>query len=472
MKKYYITTAIPYPNGKPHLGFSWEATATDVLARYHRARGNDVYFLTGTDEHGLKVFQASQQAGVSFQEFVDRNSAEFIKLRDTLDISYDDFIRTTDQNKHYPGVIKLWNECLKAGKIYKKKYVGLYCVGCEEFKSPKDLEDGLCPEHKTAPEKVEEENYFFKLTDFTEEIRKIIESNQLVIVPETKRNEVLALLKQGTEDFSASRPTERIPWGIPVPGDKSQTIYVWFDALVNYISAIGYGRDEQEFTKWWPADVHVIGKGVSRFHTIYWPAMLLAANLPLPKTVLVHGYVTIGGEKISKSAGNVVSPEDITEKYGTATKDALRYFLIRYISLADDGNFSFEDFERVYNADLANGLGNLVSRVAKLCESNNISEEKSDFTISEEVAELITNYKLNEALSYIWGQISDTDRLINLQKPWTLEGEELEKSVKELVLHIKQVAHNLKPFMPETSEKILQQFSGEIKSAPPLFPRI
>ena len=325
--KFYITTAIPYPNGKPHVGFGLEILQADVLARYHRLLGEDVWFLTGTDEHGLKVFRSAQEEGIGFQEYVDRNSAEFAKLKPVLNISYDDFIRTTDRKRHWPGAQQLWRT--DSGDIYSKEYEGLYCVGCEAFINKKDLVDGECPEHHSKPEIVKEKNYFFKLTKYKKKIKELIESDELKIVPATRKNEILNLLKD-SEDFSVSRPVEKISWGIPVPDDPTQVQYVWFDALANYITAIGYGRDEETFRKWWPADVHVIGKGIFRFHAIYWPAMLLAAGLPLPKSIYVHGYISIDGEKISKSLGNVISPEEAVSKYGV---DSVRYYLLRLRSL-------------------------------------------------------------------------------------------------------------------------------------------
>lgn len=471
MSKFYLTNAIPYPNGKPHLGFGLEATISDTLARYHKLKGDETFFLMGTDEHGLKVYQTAQKEGVDFQEYVDKNAKPFQDLKDVLNISYDKFIRTTDKEEHWPGAIKLWEECFKAGAIYKKSYEGLYCVGCEEFKNEKDLVDGLCPDHKVAPEKVEEENYFFKLSDYADQIKAKIDSGEFKIAPEKRKNEVLSMLKQA-EDFSISRPRNRISWGIPVPGDDSQTIYVWFDALSNYISAIGYGRDEKEFEKWWPADVQVIGKGISRFHAIFWPAMLMAANLPLAKVLLIHGYVNIEGEKISKSLGNVVSPSDVLEKYGQNFKDALRFYLLRYIPTDDDGNFSYEEFERVYNADLANGLGNLVARVAKLCEKIEFEAPEITQSFDPEVESSVDNYKFHEALSWIWSIISLADQRVNQEKPWEQEGDALKETLDELVRLIQRVAFNLQPFMPETSEKILKQFSGKIKSQESLFPRI
>jgi methionyl-tRNA synthetase len=472
MNKYYITTAIPYPNGKPHLGFGFEVIIADVIARYHRLIGDNVHMLAGTDEHGLKVFQSAQKEGLTFQEYVDKNSQEFIDLKEVVNFSYDDFIRTTDQKKHWPGSLKLWEECLKAGKIYKKTYTGLYCVGCEEFKQEKDLVNGECPEHKKAPEKVEEENYFFKLTDFADQIKEKIESGEINIYPESRKNEVLGLLKQGCEDFSVSRPSSRIPWGVPVPNDESQTMYVWFDALANYITAIGYGQNEEEFNKWWPADLHVIGKGISRFHAIFWPAMLLTANLPLYKNLLIHGYVNIGGEKISKSLGNVISPQDVLEKYGETARDPLRYFLLRYITIAEDGNFSYEEFERSYNGELANGLGNLVARVAALAQKNNLTAPEKELSLFSEVEGAINSFKLNEAVNFIWSKISEADKKINEEKPWELEGEKAKEVLTDLVQKIQQIAYNLQPFLPETAEKILNQYKGEIKTSAPLFPRI
>ncbi len=472
-KNYYITAAIPYPNGKPHIGFGLEVIIADVIARYHRLVGDNVHFLNGTDEHGLKVITSAQKEGVSFQDYVDRNTPEFQKLKDILNISYDDFIRTSDKQKHWPGAIKLWNKCLEAGKIYKKKYAGLYCVGCEEFKTEKDLVDGVCPEHKIAPERVEEENYFFKLSDYTEQIKKIIESDEYQIIPTSRKNEVLGLLKQGAEDFSISRPKTRIPWGIPVPDDDSQIFYVWLDALANYITAIGYGRDEEEFSKWWPAEIHVIGKGISKFHGLYWSAILLAASLPLPKKLLVHGYVNIGGEKISKSLGNVISPSDVLEKYPTLNRDSLRYFLLRYIPTAgDDGDFTYEDFERVYNADLANGLGNLVARTAKLAEKNNLTSPEPPTSFNPKLEILIQEFKFNEGLQHIWSEIGEADKIISDKKPWELDQTTATPVLSDIINRIQHIAFNLHPFLPETSEKILKQFSGQIKSSEPLFPRI
>lgn len=480
MNKFYITTAIPYSNDKPHIGFALEIIQADVFARYNRKFGNEVFFLTGVDEHGLKVFQSAKKAGVDFQDFVDKNSAEFAKLKQILNISNDDFIRTTDRERHWPGAQKLWKQ--SSEDIYIKEYEGLYCVGCEAFITEKELIDGLCPEHKIEPELVKESNYFFRLSKYKNNIRNLIERDELKIIPETRKNEVLNLLDDA-DDFSISRPKEKIPWGVPVPGNEAQIMYVWFDALANYITAIGYGRDEDNFRKWWPADLHVIGKGILRFHVIYWPAMLLSAGLDLPKSIFVHGYVTINGEKISKSLGNVISPEDITKEYGI---DPLRYYLLREIPSYEDGDFSLEKFKARYNGDLANNLGNLVSRVQKLVEDNFEGEVKIDEAkISDEIKkqaadakdkwrEGIENFKLHDSLAAVFSLSSFANQYIDFHKPWTLiedNPQHLNEVMENAVFLILKTADLLEPFLPDTSAKIKDYFE---KGQPLdiLFPKI
>lgn len=489
MEKFYITTAIPYPNGQPHIGFALEIVQSDIVARYRKQAGDDVFFLTGVDEHGLKVYQTAQKEDVGFQEYVDRNSEEFRKLKETLNISYDDFIRTTDQVRHWPGAQKLWLE--NKADIYLKEYSGLYCIGCEEFKTEKELADGKCPEHGTVPEIVEEKNYFFKLTKYKDEIRKLIKSDKLKIVPESRKNEVLNILKD-SEDFSISRPKEKISWGIPVPEDPDHVQYVWYDALANYITAVGYGRDEELFKKWWPAEIHLIGKGILRFHAIYWIAMLLSAKLPTPKSILVHGYVSVEGEKISKSLGNVISPKTLTEKYGI---DPVRYFLLREIPSTEDGDFSESKLVDRYNGDLANNLGNLVSRFAKLVEtkidgnlhreSNHLNQEVRQKIESTEkaVAEHIENFKLHEAVAKVFSLFSFANEYINEQAPWS---EAHPDHLNETFINLGEILvwanYLLWPFLPETSEKvakILGQSSVTkswnkitINASEALFPRI
>ena len=365
-KKFYITTAIDYVNGLPHIGHALEKIQTDVVARYHRSLGENVLFLTGTDENSLKNVQAAEKEGITVQELVDRNSQVFYNLKDVLNLSFDDFIRTTEK-RHIEGVEKLWKACQK--DIYKKTYEGLYCVGCEAFYKESELVNGLCPEHKKAPELVKEENYFFKLSKYQNQLKELIEKNEFKIIPETRKNEVLSFINSGLEDICISRSKERAHgWGIPVPKDPNQIVWVWFDALANYITAVGYDLDEKMFQDLWPADIHFVGKGILRFHAVYWPAMLLSAGLALPKSIFVHGYITVDGGKMSKSIGNVINPIELVKKYGT---EPVRYFLLREMPPTQDGDFTYEKFEDRYTADLARGLGNLVARVIALAQNPN-----------------------------------------------------------------------------------------------------
>jgi len=473
-KKFYITTTIPYVNSNPHIGHALEFVQTDVLARYYRQLGEDVFFLTGTDENSLKNFQAAQEEKISTQELVDRNAHVFKKLGPALNLSFDDFIRTTEK-RHIQGAQKFWQACQK--DIYKKKYQGLYCIGCEMFFKESELENGLCPDHKTKPEVIKEENYFFKLSNYQKELEKLIELDQLEIIPIKRKNEVLSFIKSGLEDFSISRSAERgNGWGIEVPGDNSQRMYVWFDALTNYITALGYGlNDLKEYRKYWPSAFHCLGKGVSRFHAIYWPAMLLSAGLEPPKKLFIHGYLTIKGKKISKSIGNVIDPFELVEKYKT---DPVRYFLLREFSSTEDGDFNIKRLEERYNSDLANGLGNLVSRVLTLSEKVKIVSSKG---LSKEIKSTQEKYhqameeiKFNEALESVWQLIGVCDEYIEKNKPWELSKNNLEKFnsiINDLLATIKEIANLLKPFIPETSEKILKQIK-ENKKGGTLFPRL
>ena len=365
--RWYVTTAIPYVNAQPHIGFAFEAILTDALARYHRQRSEDVRFLTGTDENSLKNAQAAEKEGVPTAELVERNAAHFHALRESLNLSFDDFIRTSVEARHLEGVAKLWEACDRSGDIYSRPYKGLYCVGCEQFYTEDELIDGLCPEHQTKPELVEEKNYFFRLSRYADQLRELIESDQLKVVPQTRKNEVLSFIRSGLQDFSVSRSRARArDWGIPVPGDPEQVMYVWFDALGNYITALDYANESELYQHYWvenPNRVHVIGKDIVRFHVIYWPAMLLSAGVPLPTAVFTHGFVNIGGRKMSKSLGNVVDPVELAQTYGT---DALRYYLLREVSPFEDGDFTLERFIRSYNADLADQLGNLLNRVVSM----------------------------------------------------------------------------------------------------------
>ncbi len=362
-KKFYITTSIAYTNMTPHIGFALEVIQADVISRYHRFLAEDVFFLTGTDEHGAKVAKAAKEAGKVPKKFCDEISAKFRDLKKILNLSNDDFIRTTDKKRHLPTVKKVWLKLKENNDIYKKKYKGFYCLGCEAFITKKDLKDGKCLIHQREPEIIEEENYFFHLSKYSKEIENILANDKIKIIPKTRKNEMLNFLKQGLEDISFSRPRKDLKWAIPVPNDPSASVYVWVDALVNYLSAIGYVDDEKKFKKYWPADVHCIGKDIQKFHCLIWPGILLSLGLPLPKTIFVHGFITIAGQKVSKSLGNVIDPFELVKKYGT---DAVRYFLLREIPPTEDGDFTYQKFERRYNSDLAGGLGNLVARIITL----------------------------------------------------------------------------------------------------------
>lgn len=476
-KKYYITTSIAYVNAAPHLGFALESAQADVLARYHRQRGEDVFFLTGTDEHGAKVVKAAGVASLDPKSFVDKNSEFFRGLKNILNLSWDNFIRTSDQKVHWPAAQKIWQALDKSGDIYKKKYRGLYCVGHEAFITEKDLTDGKCKDHQAKPEVIEEENYFFRLSKYVGEIESKINGGELKILPEGRKNEVLGLIKDGVEDVSFSRPRKDLSWGIPVPGDDEHTMYVWCDALTNYLSGVPADK--------WPADVHLIGKDILRFHALLWPGMLLSAGLPLPKEILVHGHITVDGQKMSKTLGNVIDPVELVKKYGV---DPVRYYLLREIPSSEDGDFSYEKFEERYNGDLANGLGNFAARVLTLGEKlGEIKNQNTDEVIAQKIEtvrktvdEKVLNFKLHDALAAIWEIISLGDSYVNDHKPW--DQSQSEKHRQEIIFNAVVILDNaaalLLPFLPETSQKITAsiqwtlQSSLRVKKISNLFPRI
>ncbi len=474
MDKVFITCAIPYVNASPHVGHALEFVEGDTIARYHKLLGKEVLLLSGGDENALKNVQAAEEAKIPVQEFVDKNTEIFFDLTKKLNCEFDVWQKGSDKVHHYPSSQKLWKLCKKNGDIYKKKYEGLYCIGCETFYSPEELnENGECFEHPGKKlQKVSEENYFFALSKYQKKLIQLIQSDELKIIPETRKNEVLSFLREPLQDISISRTNERAKnWGVPVPGDPSQRIFVWFDALNIYQSGIGFGWDEKKYKKYWPADVHVIGKGIIRFHAVYWPAFLLSAGLELPKSIFVHGYLTVNGQKMSKTVGNVVDPNEFIEKYGA---DALRYYLLAKVSPFGDGDFSEEKLKEAYNSDLANGLGNLVARVAKLCETGKLEfEPYKEFDLSKPVEERIAEYKFNDAISVIWAVIDEANTTLNNDAPWALTGKQLKDAIEKQVVRIRQIAEDLKPFLPETAEIIEKQFAGpKIKSEAPLFPRI
>ncbi len=471
MNKFYITNSIPYVNAQPHIGHALEFIQSDVVNRYQRLLGNEVFYLCGSDENAIKNVQAAEKENKDIQSFIDEHAKEFQKLAEALQIHFDVFQKGSSSN-HHAASQELWKLCAKNDDIYKKSYKGLYCVGCEEFKSKSELnENGECFEHPGKQlEEVEEENYFFKLSKYQDFLLNLIQTNTYEIVPEFRKNEIVSFIKSGLEDFSISRSNKRAKnWGVPVPGDPDQRIYVWFDALNIYQSGIGFSSNNDTYQKWWPADLHVIGKGIIRFHAVYWPAILHSAGLEVPKKLFVHEYFTVNGQKMSKTLGNVVNPLDMIEKYGS---DALRYYCLAKISPFQDGDFSEEKLKEAYNSDLANGLGNLAARVAKLAENNKLTFEDTHPSLDPDVANFMEKFQFNVALESQWQEIAKADRLLNDKKPWKLSSEEANPILVDIIKKIRTIAFSIQPFLPETSEKILKQFSGEIKSSAPLFPRI
>ncbi len=466
-KTFYITTAIAYVNAPPHMGHALEFIQADAIARYKRMMGFDVYFLTGTDEHGVKMYNTAKKAGRDTKELALENAEIYKSLKGTLKLSYDDFIQTTDQKRHWPACQKLWRKLVESDDIYKKEYEGLYCEGCELFMKESELEEGNCPIHKKPPIQSKEENYFFRLSKYSDKIVELVESDQLKLTPENRKNEFLNLAKEGLHDVSFSRPREVLPWGIDVPDDESQVMYVWCDALTNYISALGYADEADLFKKYWPVDVHLIGKDIVRFHAGIWIGMLLSAGVEIPKSILIHGFITHNGEKMSKTLGNVVDPIKTAEKYGS---EALRYYLLREIPIGRDGDFNDELFVERYNSDLANNLGNLVNRLHTLISRNNISDfdfhkyaepyqRRVDETWKKYVRDM-DEYNIHEAIFHTWRLIDYANKMLEEEKPWSLlkSDEEKGKAVLCNLLEIlRHISILISPFIPDTSVKIRQQ---------------
>ena len=473
--KFYFHSAIPYVNASPHIGHAQEFVLSDVIRRYQKLQGNDVLYLSGADENGLKIVQAAEKAGILPQKFCDIHQQEFLDLAQKLGVHFDVWQRGTDKAHHVVSSQKLWELCAKTGDIYKKKYEGLYCVGCEVFYTPDELDqNGECFEHPGKKlENVSEENYFFRLSKYQKFLEDLIQSDTLKIIPQIRKNEALSFIRKGLEDFSISRSIARAKnWGVPVPNDPKQIIYVWFDALNIYYSGIGSGWDEKLFNTWAPADLMIIGKGILRFHAVYWISILKSASLPIPKELFVHGYLTVDGQKMSKTVGNVVDPIKILNQYGT---DAVRYYLAREIPSYSDGDYSDRRFKELYNADLANGLGNLVARVAKLAEGKSLqlSAISNQLINKGDYKKALEEYRFNDALAYVWGKVKGADKYIDANEPWKLSGDALTKVLEQAINQILEIATLLQPFLPDTAEKILTQFqSSSIKSQAPLFPRI
>jgi methionyl-tRNA synthetase len=491
MSRFYITNAIAYVNGDPHLGHALELVQTDVLARHRRLRGDDVRYLSGTDENALKNVQAADAAGLGAAEFVAARSDLFEGLREPLSLSYDDFIRTSADPRHQPGVERLWRACADAGDLELRAYTGRYCGGCEAFLDETDLADGVCLEHGTPPEPVEERNWFFRLSRHAEALGTAIESGALAIEPEHRRNEVLAVLRSGLADFSVSRPRERARgWGIPVPGDPSQVIYVWFDALANYVTALGYGNGGGDYARWWHDGgerVHVVGKGITRFHALYWPAILRSAGEPLPTRILVHDYVTVEGRKLSKSLRHAADPGALAARYGT---DALRWWVVRDVPRSGDADFREEQLARRAN-ELADGLGNLVSRAVALAArdggipsnwhpSRAPSGTICDPGLADAVAAVpaavdagLGRFDLRAAAAALWSAVEEANRFVSARRPWELDGEARAAVLADVLAACAVIAAELAPLLPDGAERIAAALeSGDPAAARRLFAKV
>ncbi len=498
----YVTTSIPYVNGRPHIGHALEDVQADLFARYRRQRGLRTRLQTGSDDNSLKNVLAAESEGLSVAALVERNARGFRELADALDVAYDGFIRTSVDAAHRAGVTALWQACAAAGAIDKRHYRGLYCVGCEQFYTPDELTlGGLCPEHLTRPDVVEEENYFFRLSRYADELRRLITTGELRVAPESRRNEALSFIERGLEDFSISRSAARARgWGIPVPDDPTQVMYVWFDALGNYITALGYGTaDVHPYETFWATSqerLHVIGKGIVRFHAVYWPAMLLAAGLPLPSTVFVHGYLTVEGRKISKSLGNAVDPRELVARYGA---DAVRWYLLREAAPGADADFSVARLVTRYNTDLADDLGNLLNRANSMLHRYRAGVTPTPPTdpaalpdagalaviaaeLPDRIARAMDLFDPRLALDAVWALVVGANRLVDSAKPWTLHksekagateaGEALDAVLYALLEAVRVAAVHLEPFVPAVAARILTQLNAPVAADHPYAARV
>ncbi len=486
MNKNFISTAIDYVNAPPHIGHALEKIFADVFARRKRLLGDGVFFLSGADENSLKNVRAAEKAGVSVAEFVSANTEKFLALKSVFNLSYDDFIKTTEE-RHVLGVQKLWRACEK--DIFKKTYSGLYCVACETFYKEDELvENGVCPVHSAKPEFMEEENYFFRLSKYQDKLKELIENDKIKIFPQSRKNEILSFINGGLEDICVSRSSERASgWGIDVPDDPSQKIWVWFDALSNYITALGFAGNGKEFQAWWEKNnnkIHIVGKDILKFHAVYWPAMLLSAGVAVPDKIFAHGFLTVNGQKMSKTLGNVVDPFELAEKYGA---DAVRYFFLAEFPAIDDGDFTIEKFENRYNADLANGIGNLFERILAMVLKYGVKDIDLD-DADPAILDLISrteesylgkteNFQFHEALKDVLAFAGEMDKYINDKKPWALPKEknkESDKIFSGLMFGLEKLVFWLKPFMPAKMERAENHLKnlGSNEEKLNLFPRI
>ncbi len=474
-KPRYITTTLPYVNAEPHIGFGYELVVADTLARYWRLLGHDVFFTTGTDEHGQKIAEKADSEGIPRQEYVDTYAAKFADLKGALNISNDNFIRTTDAS-HKVAAQAIWNKCVEKGDIYKKTYKGLYCVGDEMFLRDSDLVNGRCPNHPNVdPVEIEEENYFFKLSNYQTKLTEYL-SDPARTLSESYRAWALQFVTAGLEDLSISRSKKRMDWGIPVPGDDDHVMYVWFDALTNYISTLGWPNDvDGNFKKFWVEGetVQLAGKDQVRFQSIIWQAMLMSADVPTTDTICYHGFINSGGQKMSKSLGNTISPYELVDRYGT---DATRYLLLRHVHPFDDTDITWERLDAWYTADLVNGLGNLVARVMKMAETHLEApiNQPDLVNFAFEYTDAFSSFAVHSAIEYIWRRIGILDERITAEEPFKLvktDAESAKGNIKELVAEVYAIAHLLNPFMPSTSE-IIKVAVGENKKPNNLFARL
>lgn len=453
-KTYYITTTLPYVNAVPHIGFALEIVEADVLARYHRLLGENVIFNTGTDEHGVKIYRKSREEKKDPQAYCDEMEPHWKALKDLLNLSYTHFIRTTNAD-HMVAAQELWRRCDANGDIYKKEYKVKYCVGCELEKMDSELAKGKCPEHPHQDiEYIQEDNYFFRWSHYQQKLLDLYEKNPEFVIPKKRLNEIRAFIERGLEDFSISRLKEKMPWGVSVPGDGEHVMYVWFDALTNYISTLGWPNDEENFRKWWPG-VQIAGKDNLRQQSAMWQAMLMSAGIEPSKQIYINGFISVDGQKMSKSLGNVIAPSELIEKFSV---DGTRYLLLSLGALGEDFDVSWEKMIEKYNADLANGLGNLVSRVVTLGGATPNSQlPTSNLEFPKKFRVLLDEARIYDALEYIWERVRAANKYIDEMKPWELKktdeekfGEVMEKLFKDL----RRVAFLLMPFLPETSERI------------------
>jgi|TARA_B100000959_G_C14987757_1_gene626396 methionyl-tRNA synthetase len=469
-KNFYLTTTLPYVNADPHVGHALEFVTADIIARYRRLIGDEVFFNTGTDEYGQKVYTKTLEEKKDPQKYVDEYAEKFKKLKDTLNLSYDNFIRTTDEH-HKMAAQEFWKRSIANGDIEKKLYKSKYCAGCELEKTDSDLVDGCCPEHREQEiQIIEEENYFFKFSKYQKPLLELYKKNPQFVIPDFRFNEIKRFVERGLEDFSISRLKSKMPWGVPVPDDDEHVMYVWFDALVNYISAIGWPDDLKKFEKWWPV-TQFAGKDQVRQQAAMWQAMLMSVGLPLSKQIVIHGFITVDNGKMSKSVGNVISPDDLVAEYGV---DALRYYLVRHVHPFEDSDFTMEKFKEAYNANLANGIGNLTARIMKLAETH-LDEVPviPDGTIPQEFEDFLNNFEVNKAVDLVWEHMGDLDKYIQEVKPFSVVKEEKQKGVeiiKNITIKLYTIGRMLNPILPKTSEKIKNAVKQN-KMPEPLFVR-